>query len=491
MQMKTWHPLNWLPALLVAAALIPHRLAHAETRVLPFQGRLTDANGNAIADGARVVQFKIYDAPVGGRAVWSGEVQNLSVNAGLVNTVLGTKASLAGVDFNLDLHLEVTVDANGDGQITLADPPLLPRQSILPAVFAIESANSRLLDGYDWSALFGTNNPADGTLLNSKIADGSLSTAKIQDGAVTTAKIPNSAITRPKIDTTGALAGQSLMFNGSQTVWGQVNAVNADFATSAGSATTATTAGNASLLNGFGWSPLFGNGNPTTGTINVNGANVRGDLFLGNGGADYRKMALGGGNSTGYFYGSYPRFGDGIHLSYNYFADAGGGDHVVAFDGSTSRLTVGYGHVTVATAGVGLAPVTSRLRVTTSQVIVENASFVNGSDRNSKQDFASVNSSEILDKVVRLPISEWSYKADPDTRHIGPMAQDFHATFGVGFDDKHIAPIDEGGIALVSIQALHEKVEQKDLRLQQMLQQQQTQIEALKAEIATLKAGQR
>ncbi len=194
--------------LALAAAVCPvlEEPIRAATRVLPFQGRLTDANGNSVPDGARVVQFKIYDAPVGGRAVWNGEVQNLTINAGLVSTLLGTKASLSGVDFNLDLYLELTVDANADGQISLADPPLLPRQSILPAIFARESANSQLLDGYDWSALFGTNNPADGTLLDSKIADSSLTSAKIANGAVT----------RTKLDTTGASSGQSLMYNGSQ-----------------------------------------------------------------------------------------------------------------------------------------------------------------------------------------------------------------------------------------------------------------------------------
>src|SRR4029434_7032396 len=112
--------------------------ACASTHLLPFQGRLTDANGQAIPDGARVVQFKIYDAPVGGRAVWNGEVQKLSVNGGLVSTLLGSKADLSAVDFNRQIYLELTVDANGDGSITPADPPLLPRQSILPAVFAVE-----------------------------------------------------------------------------------------------------------------------------------------------------------------------------------------------------------------------------------------------------------------------------------------------------------------------------------------------------------------
>src|SRR4029079_9576668 len=102
----------------------------------------------------------------------------------------------------------------GDGQISLADPPLLPRQSILPAVFSKESANARFLDGYNWSPLFGTNNPADGTLLDSKIGNDAVTTARIRDGAVITGKIANGAVTRPKLDSTGASAGQSLVYDG-------------------------------------------------------------------------------------------------------------------------------------------------------------------------------------------------------------------------------------------------------------------------------------
>ena len=474
--------------ILALAAAVPLALMGADARLLPFQGRLSDANGNSVPDGARVVQFKIYDAPVGGRAVWNGEVQNLSINASLVSTLLGTKASLSGVDFNLDLYLELTIDANADGQISLADPPLLPRQSIFPAVFAKGSADSRLLDGYDWSALFGTNNPVDGTLLDSKIADSSLTTAKIRDDAVTTAKLANGAVTRPKLDTTGASSGQSLMYNGSQAVWGQVNAVNASFATNAANAANAANAGNAALLNGFNWSSLFNNGNPSSGDLNVANATIRGDLQVGPSG--YHTLSMLGGNSYGYLYGSYPRFGDGIHLSYNYYADGFGIDRVFATDGPTSRLTVGYGVVSLFVGGVGAAPNTERLRATTTGGTTFGT-WNNQSDRNAKQDFAPVNPSEILEKVVQLPISEWSYKADPTTRHIGPMAQDFHSAFNIGTDDKHIAPIDEGGVAFAAIQALNQKVEERESQLQLLLKQQQSQIEALKAEIAALKAGQR
>ena len=75
-----------------------------------------------------------------------------------------------------------------------------------------------------------------------------------------------------------------------------------------------------------------------------------------------------------------------------------------------------------------------------------------------------------MDKVAQLPLSEWSYKEDPATRHVGPMAQDFYAAFSVGTDEKHIAPIDEGGVALAAIQGLNQKVEEKNAEIQALKQ---------------------
>ena len=66
----------------------------------------------------------------------------------------------------------------------------------------------------------------------------------------------------------------------------------------------------------------------------------------------------------------------------------------------------------------------------------------------------------MLEKVVALPLSSWNYKADTSTRHIGPMAQDFYAAFGVGPDDKHIATVDADGVALAAIQGLNQKLEE-------------------------------
>jgi hypothetical protein len=91
------------------------------------------------------------------------------------------------------------------------------------------------------------------------------------------------------------------------------------------------------------------------------------------------------------------------------------------------------------------------------------------SDRNSKEAFTAINPRAVLEKVSALPITEWKYKVEADgTEHIGPMAQDFHAAFGLnGNDDKHISTVDEGGVALAAIQGLNQKVNEKDAKIQE------------------------
>ena len=72
------------------------------------------------------------------------------------------------------------------------------------------------------------------------------------------------------------------------------------------------------------------------------------------------------------------------------------------------------------------------------------------SDRNLKTDVSPRES--ILDKLSSLEIFTWRYLND-DVRHIGPMAQDFQRTFGVG-DGKTIALVDVAGVVLSAVQEL-------------------------------------
>ncbi|MFJ6615068.1 tetratricopeptide repeat protein [Streptomyces sp. NPDC091289] len=75
---------------------------------------------------------------------------------------------------------------------------------------------------------------------------------------------------------------------------------------------------------------------------------------------------------------------------------------------------------------------------------------------------AQRNGYDILRAVAALPVSTWSYRGEEDVRHLDPMAQDWHASFGLGPDARSIHPVDANGVAIVAVQALHCMVQ--DLR---------------------------
>jgi len=95
-----------------------------------------------------------------------------------------------------------------------------------------------------------------------------------------------------------------------------------------------------------------------------------------------------------------------------------------------------------------------------------SGSWGNWSDRSAKTNCVPVNARSVLDRVVALPIASWNYiTQDPSIRHLGPMAQDFHAAFGVGDSDKTITTVDADGVALAAIQGLNQKLEAENAEL--------------------------
>ena len=112
------------------------------------------------------------------------------------------------------------------------------------------------------------------------------------------------------------------------------------------------------------------------------------------------------------------------------------------------------------------------------------------SNRNIKENFASVDPKTVLDRIASLPISTWNYITQPDAvRHIGPMAQDFAAAFGVGEDDRHIHVLDGQGVALAAIQGLLQKVEEDRAAQQERIGALEAQNAALQARLEVLERG--
>lgn len=98
-------------------------------------------------------------------------------------------------------------------------------------------------------------------------------------------------------------------------------------------------------------------------------------------------------------------------------------------------------------------------------------SLSQGSDRESKEAIESLDGEAVLEKVLALPIYEWNYIRDPEkARHIGPMAQDFHAAFGLGNSETQLTPSDVSGVTVVAVQALHEKVAAQEAEIESLRQ---------------------
>ena len=126
-----------------------------------------------------------------------------------------------------------------------------------------------------------------------------------------------------------------------------------------------------------------------------------------------------------------------------------------------------------AEGGVTFLTNTSGLPLTGVVLAHGSSSWAPASDRNIKANFAPVDGRGVLARLLAMPIETWNYLSqDPAIRHIGPMAQDFAAAFGVGEDDRHILPIDANGVALAAIQALAARLEAAEARIAELEAQQ-------------------
>jgi len=121
----------------------------------------------------------------------------------------------------------------------------------------------------------------------------------------------------------------------------------------------------------------------------------------------------------------------------------------------------------ISKTGTGVAEVTVRERndpggnptlKVEGSVQATNVTFT--SSRAKKTDLSPVNGALVLAKVAEMPMAEWTFKDEQNgRRHIGPMAEDFHAAFELGGENKNISVIDASGVALAAIKGLNEKLE--------------------------------
>ena len=131
------------------------------------------------------------------------------------------------------------------------------------------------------------------------------------------------------------------------------------------------------------------------------------------------------------------------------------------------------------TAGVTLAP--------------GGGSWSSISDLNVKANFTSVDGQDVLASLAGIPITTWNYKAQDDSiRHMGPVAQDFYAAFGLGESDTSITTVDADGVALAAVQGLYQLSQEQAARIQALETQNaslQQRLDSLEARVSALEEG--
>lgn len=96
------------------------------------------------------------------------------------------------------------------------------------------------------------------------------------------------------------------------------------------------------------------------------------------------------------------------------------------------------------------------------------------SSRELKHEFSPVDNQGILDRLMKLPITEWSYRADGSfSRHIGPVTEDFEELFGMGTREGRLNALDLSGVTLAAIQGVNQRLEDRDQLIANLESQQQ------------------
>lgn len=162
----------------------------------------------------------------------------------------------------------------------------------------------------------------------------------------------------------------------------------------------------------------------------------------------------------------------------------------------TTGVSFGGPSVNPSVCGLGNAyhgQLNAMISTSTGAYLSTSGVWTNTSDVNRKHLFETVHGEEVLARLRSLPIGSWSYRVDDaSVRHLGPTAQDFRASFGLGTDELTIGTVDADGVALAAAQALERRTTsqgQEMNRLRTETAELREESQALRAEIAALKAS--
>jgi hypothetical protein len=298
-------------------------------KTLNYQGKLQDADGITVADGAYNIEFTIYDAAAAGNVLWSAResdacgavfnpsAKSVTVASGVFSTQLGESGDCPlNLDFNSDsYYLGVTVGA---------DSEMTPRKRLGASGYAF---NADLLDGLNTSLVGGASSfvpatDASGNLVltanitfdtNTFFLDSTNDNIGIGTAAPDIARTLDLTTTKKYgiYSVTSSTTGSTSAVYGSSTATGGLSPFYGGYFTAAGNSGIGVYgyASATSFATNYG---VYGQSDGDT------GIGVRG-LASGTGGANYAGYFWANGSSG---YGVYGRANSGTGTTYGVYGEA-------------------------------------------------------------------------------------------------------------------------------------------------------------------------
>ncbi|MFO1505718.1 MAG: tail fiber domain-containing protein [Lysobacterales bacterium] len=494
---------------LAGALLLALSFSAANAASLTYKGNLQD--GGKPANGSYDIRLTLYSNPTGGTAIGSPvTLYAVPVHDGTFSTDVDFGAAANNGN---PVWVGAAVAPAGSGNFTALDSRSM----------ASLDAPSGTCDSY-WSLSGNSGNPS-GSYLGT--TDNNSLIFKV-DGVQAGALIPHSGGTEVVFGASNNSAGTA---NSSTVVGGYDNAATGDYATVGGgqentaAAPESFAAGwaatvRASDVGSFVWCDsvtdpsectstganqflIQASGGVSIGTNNPNGNQlrvvasttaIRGEDTSGEHAGVSGYSSDGFGDAGSGVYGQVDGAGGNGVTGYNNGGGIGaGGAGVFGYTNNNNSVGVRAYHQA---GGTALYVATSSPSGSTKVIDTSTGAYLSSggqwepnSDRNKKFGFAPLDLGSVLDKVLAMPVTSWSYKVEGDSiHHIGPMAQDFYAAFKLGQDDKHIGEVDEGGVAFAAIQGLNQKLEREHNEREHAYKKIADENVALKAQNAALTA---
>jgi hypothetical protein len=425
-----------------------------------YQGHLRQS-GTAVS-GACDFQFGLYDAVSGGAQIAATQTKsNVAVSGGLF-----TVADLdfgAGAFNGLARWLAIGVRCPaGSGSYT----PLTPRQALTPAPYALALPGFYTLQNATSPNLIGGH-------ISNTVASGVVGATIGGGGYYDAAAWPSPLNASNKVTASyGTVGGGAL---NTASAWNATVGGGSGNTASAWNATVGGGSGN--TASGSSATVGGGSGNTASGS----GATVGG----GSGNTASGSGATVGGGSGNTASGQYATVPGGrSNLAQGDYSFAAGraaranntGCFVWGDNSTTANVTCENNNRWLARSSGGVYFYTSSNLSSGVYVGAGGSAWLSASDRALKENLTPVDGREVLAQLADLPLATWNYLSeDAAVRHMGPMAQDFYAAFGLGDSERHISTIDADGVALAAIQGLYE-----------IVQAQEEEIAGLEARLAAL-----